>query len=409
MRILVVDDHQIVRRGVCSLLEAEEDLEVCGEAVDGRDAVDKATALKPHAIIMDISMPKLNGLEATREIRRILPETKILILSQHDIPAMMRQAEGAGAHGYVIKSAMSHELLAALKEIASGGLFFGGLFCETGLNFDVQEVLQRSIILERALRESDERLRLAHQIARIGTFEYNIKTGVNRWTPELESLYGLRAGEFPGTQAAWELLIHSDDRDSTVHAMKLADDEGGFEREWRVAWPDGSVHWLWGKAWLLRDNLGNPERWVGANIDITERKRAEERAQREARLLDLSFDAIVVRDANDRVRYWNRGAKELYGWTAEEASGQVTHTLLQTHFPKPLETIVATLRQEGRWDGELTHSSKDGKKVTVMSRWATFRDWECAEMWVLETNTDITKQKLAEESVRQPARLAQST
>ena len=114
MRILVVDDHQVVRRGVRSLLEREEGFEVCGEAVDGRDAVAKARELKPDAIVMDISMPVMNGLDATREIIRQFPQFRIVVLSQHDSPEMMREALNAGAQGYVIKSDASNNLIAAL-------------------------------------------------------------------------------------------------------------------------------------------------------------------------------------------------------------------------------------------------------------------------------------------------------
>ena len=92
MRILVADDHEVIRRGVRALLAAGEDCEICGEAVDGQDAVEKAHQLHPDLIIMDVSMPNLNGLEATRMIRRSLPTTQVLILTQHDSQEMMRQA-----------------------------------------------------------------------------------------------------------------------------------------------------------------------------------------------------------------------------------------------------------------------------------------------------------------------------
>ena len=115
MRILVVDDHEIVRRGVMLFLSAEKSLQVCGEAVDGREAIQKARELRPDAIVMDISMPKVNGLEASREIRRNLPDAKIEILSQHNSPEIKKQAFAAGADEYVEKSAVSSELVAALE------------------------------------------------------------------------------------------------------------------------------------------------------------------------------------------------------------------------------------------------------------------------------------------------------
>lgn len=407
MRILIVDDHEVVRRGVRSLLEPQNGFEVCGEAVDGRDAIVKATELKPDAIVMDVSMPNLNGLEATREIRRILPGVKILILTQHDIREMMKQALNAGASGYVVKASLTKDLVSTLRNILGGNSVFPEQLRPAELNLDLQEVLQRSLVFEQALRETNERLRLAQQVARVGTFELNIKTGANRWTPEMESLYGLQPGSFPGTQSAWEQLIHPEDRSAALSALERAVDEGGWEGEWRVRWPDSSVHWLLGRAWLFRDADGNPERLVGANIDITERKRSEERSERESRLLDLSFDAIVVRDSHDRVRYWNRGAKELYGWTAEEAEGKVTHTLLSSIFPQPIEQIVAILKNEGRWEGEILHSRKDGKHLTVMSRWALFHDSETGGEWVLETNTDITKRKAAEAELQKAAEVLQ--
>jgi len=382
-------------------LLARPDVNICGEAVDGREAIEKAQELRPDIIVMDISMPRMNGLEATRSIAQILPQTKIIMLSQHDIPQMMKEAFSVGAHAYVVKSAISDQLITALETVQRGGVSSPDIYGSTQVNVDVQEILQRSVVFERALRETEERLRLAQQVARVGSFEFNVKTGVSRWTPEWEALYGLRPGTFSGTNSAWELLIHPEDRHATVTAFKETPAGQVFEGEWRVIWQDSSVHWLLGRAWLFSDTDGKPERWVGVNIDITERKRAEAETKKLLRLLDLSFDAIVLRDVGDRVRYWNRGAQELYGWTAEEAFGNVTHTLLQTAFPEPLEKIFAVLRTEGRWEGELTHFTRNGKRVTVLSRWGLFQDWESGEPWVMETNTNITQRKAREAGQQQ--------
>lgn len=124
MRVLVVDDHEVVRRGVRSLIQSHSNYDVCGEAVDGQDAVEKAQQLNPDVIVMDVSMPRLNGLEATHLIRAALPDSEILILSQHDSPEMVRQAFKAGARGYVVKSSIARDLLAALECVGRRQPFF---------------------------------------------------------------------------------------------------------------------------------------------------------------------------------------------------------------------------------------------------------------------------------------------
>jgi PAS domain S-box-containing protein len=133
-----------------------------------------------------------------------------------------------------------------------------------------------------AMRRSEERLRQAQQVANIGTFEWNIQSGVNLWTPELEAMYGLKPGEFAGTYESWEQLIHPDDRAETIERAQVALESGSFQAEWRAVWADGSVHWLAGRASVFRDQDGKPLRLLGVNIDITARKEAEGELRRVA-------------------------------------------------------------------------------------------------------------------------------
>jgi len=127
------------------------------------------------------------------------------------------------------------------------------------------------------LQRSEERLRLAQQVARIGTFEWNIQTGVNTWTPELEEMYGLPPGGFGGTQTAFENLVHPDDRAGVIELNNWALKTGKPTKgEWRVVWPDGSVHWIAGRWQVFMNESGGPSRMIGVNIEITDRKRAEE-------------------------------------------------------------------------------------------------------------------------------------
>jgi PAS domain S-box-containing protein len=134
--------------------------------------------------------------------------------------------------------------------------------------------------------------------------------------------------------------------------------------------------------------------------DISERKRTEEALAEQARLLDLSYDAILVRDAKDRILYWNKGAEEIYGYSREEALGQIPSDLLDTEFPEPLDRIHEFLKREGKWAGELTHTRKDGSKIIVASRWAVDPDSDGNIRAVLETNNDITQRRQAEAAAR---------
>jgi len=149
MRVLVVDDHEVVRRGVRSLLESH--CEVCGEAVDGFDAIEKTRLLKPDVVVMDISMPKLNGLEATRTIRSVLPACEVLILSQHESSQMVQQALQAGARGYVVKSSVARDLLAALGAVERHETFFDHTISGMG---ELQLVEEKSSLQEAPIADS---------------------------------------------------------------------------------------------------------------------------------------------------------------------------------------------------------------------------------------------------------------
>ncbi len=129
-------------------------------------------------------------------------------------------------------------------------------------------------------------------------------------------------------------------------------------------------------------------------------QQAEATLREQANLLNLTHDAIVVRDMNGTVRYWNRGAQELYGWSAEQAVGKVGHELLKTIFPVPLEQIEAEVIAAGRWEGEVVQTRKDGSQVIVASRWSLQRGETGAPVAVVVTNNDITKRKRAEEVAR---------
>ena len=124
LRILVADDHEMVRHGLRAVLESRDDLLVCGEATNGRDAVEQAKALVPDLVVMDLTMPELNGLEATRRIRRDLPDCEVLILTMHESEQLIHEVLAAGARGYVLKSDAGTILFSAIDSLAKGRPFF---------------------------------------------------------------------------------------------------------------------------------------------------------------------------------------------------------------------------------------------------------------------------------------------
>jgi len=179
------------------------------------------------------------------------------------------------------------------------------------------DLIERSRADEQ-LRESEERLRFAQDTAYIGTFDWNIATGQNTWTTKLETMYGLPPGAFLGTQPAWEALVHPEDRARVLQRVRESRETGApMEDEWRVIWPDGSVHWLAGRWRVLKNSEGQPARMMGVNIDVTDRKNIEEALRKSEERFRLATkatnDAIWDIDLKTGVVSWNDTYSSLYG------------------------------------------------------------------------------------------------
>jgi PAS domain S-box-containing protein len=149
--------------------------------------------------------------------------------------------------------------------------------------------------------------------------------------------------------------------------------------------------------------VGGKKLYISVQEDITQRKRTQEMLARQAELLDLAHDAILVRDLKGRITYWNQGAVNHYGWSKEAALGQIFHKYLNTAFSEPLLVIERRLLEQGFWEGETAHTTRQGKKIVMNSRWTAKRDDEGRVMAILEINQDVTAQKQIEAEVHRLA------
>jgi PAS domain S-box-containing protein len=257
----------------------------------------------------------------------------------------------------------------------------------------------------RARTESDaiaERLRLAQQAAKVGSFDWNIKTGANHWTPELESMYGLAPGAFPGTQTAWEQLVHPEDRRAVRRCVAEAMKTGQFECEWRVIRPDGSIHWLLGRASVVRNAIGEAERLVGVNIDVSERKEAERTGTLLAAIVDSSDDAIISKNLNGIITSWNKSAERMFGYSAEEAVGQEIILVIPEDRRQEEVQIIERLKRGERVDHfQTVRRRKDGTLFDVSLTISPMTDSSGRVIGASKVARDITSQRQVERALRE--------
>ena len=251
---------------------------------------------------------------------------------------------------------------------------------------------------ELALRGSEERYR-----ALVLASSQMVWTTTPDGLVEDIPMWRAYTGQTPPEVRGWGWLnaIHPDDRESTAAIWsKAVASRGMYETEYRIRRADGQYRHFAIRGVPVLEQGGSIREWVGTCTDIHERKQIEDELRKHAVLLNLAHDAIMVTDLQYRITFWNRGAEEIYGWSAKEASGRISPELLHTEFPVPLPEIRTAVQKEGEWEGELKHLTRDGRKIVVASRWSLQRDHHGAPTNVLEINRDITERKHLENELR---------
>ena len=315
--------------------------------------------------------------------------------------------------------------------------------------FETKERLLRELELtQQSLKENQTRLELAQKAARMGVWEWDLGADGVVWSLGAPALYGLAQSTFRLRYEDWLGFVHPEDRD--VVCCSVEDALAGkkdHDLEFRTVLRDRSVRWLAGRGKVFRDAAGAPVRMTGICVDVTELKQAQDalreahgelevrvrertaelaesnrallaqiaeriqaqealelqtrRLREQSQLLDLANDAIFIRSLDGTISYWNEGAERLYGWSRQEALAKPLGTLLQTEFPLAFEEIKEALFRDGSWEGELTHTRRDGTPITVASRWTLWRNPEGTPQGWLQINSDISERKHAEYALRE--------
>lgn len=274
--------------------------------------------------------------------------------------------------------------------------------CNYAAAFDVTDQKE----FEKALRESEERLRLSQQVARIGTFEWNIKDNEARWTAELESLYGLAKGSSSGSLEEWLSLIHPDDRKQALIKRECALETGLFEAEWRTILPDGQIRWIQGRGWVEKNDAGEPIRMIGVNIDISERKRAESAlAESEAKFRQFA-EAIPqlgwVAKPDGSTTWYNKNWYRYTGTTPEEMTGWQWQSV---HHPEMLPEVISKWKESietGKmFEMEFPLRGANGEYRWFLTRTVPFTDDRGNILAWFGTNTDIHEQRKAHEELKE--------
>jgi PAS domain S-box-containing protein len=275
----------------------------------------------------------------------------------------------------------------------------------------MQRARHRAEELAQGLRVTEERLALAQEAAQVGSFDWNLETGINTWSPELCAMYGLRPDGFGKTQADWERYVHPDDRDMMVQAVERSRASGEAEdREFRIIRPNGEVRWLVGRWRWIRDSSGRPVRLTGVNFDISQQKQNQEALRRSENELSEFFEnaslGIHWVGADGMILRVNQAELDLLGYSREEYVGR---HIGDFHVDQPVLSEILrrlscgeTLRE---YPARLRCKDGSVRDVLINSN-ARFEDGQFVHTRCF--TRDVTDRKSSEERLRQSEAMARA-
>jgi PAS domain S-box-containing protein len=269
----------------------------------------------------------------------------------------------------------------------------------------IRERTDQLLVSALEKRQAEDRLHFVLDSADVGYWDYDIASGASTRSPTHDQVFGYDQPLPHWDYRTFLRHVHPDDRDGVEREARASMAERNRSLEFRIVWPDGSVHWVWARVQMHPGPTGEPAHIGGVVMDITARRRAEEDLRDQAQLLDLAHDAILTLDRQGRIRFWSRGAERMYGYARQEALGNIAHELLKTNFPDSLEAIERTAAEHGHWEGEFTQTRKDGSQLVVASRWVLWVGANGETLGFLEISSDITERRRIEQQLLRAQKL----
>jgi PAS domain S-box-containing protein len=394
--ILLVDDHATVRNAVRSLLRSRSDWRICGEAADGLEGVEKARLLRPDVVLMDISMPRMDGLEATRILRREIPGIAVIMISQNDPALGARQAAGVDAHGFVSKSELGRQLVRVIDGIAPRS--------RSPVN-----VIDEKHWMEHHDPASDRRFRDALDALPAAVC---ITDEVGHLT-----YYNSAAIEFSGRIpkigsdswcVAWK-LFRSDGtplpHDQCAMAIALKEGRSVYGEETIAERPDGTRRWFQPFPTPVRNGKGRIIGGINMLLDITIKKQGEQTGNLLAAIINSSDDAIISKNLDGVITSWNKSAERIFGYCAAEAVGQHITLIIPPDRLSEEYDIIARLKRGERVDHfDTVRRKKDGSMLDLSLTISPVRDAAGRVIGASKVARDISERKRAEEALAAFAR-----
>jgi PAS domain S-box-containing protein len=373
--VLLVEDNPAYSKFVTAAFESADGPFQITTADSLKLALDYLRKGGIDVVLLDLFLPDSEGLATLHRIQEAANSMPVVILSGVLDQRLAMAAVQAGAQDFLVKSEVEVAIVTRV----------------------VRYAIERRAV-ETRLRERDliaeERFRLLSGATNDVIWDWNIETDALWWNENFETVFGYRRDEIEPNLESWTRHIHPDDADRVARSLReVLDGEGHrFWAEYRFRRKSGEFAFVLDRGQVIRNDAGKPVRMVGGMADMTERNRALLRIAEQASLLDRARDAILVRDMEHRVTYYNKSSERLYGWTAGDVMGQ---SVRDRFFPDRVlfDDTMRTLLAQGDWQGEISVTGRNGALLTVESHWTLMRDAAGEPSAVLVIDTDVTERK----------------